>query len=76
MKQGEDISFDQLLLNMNMTEENYLLAISSSLNTPTVFLQRKANELSINNYNPACLSAWTANMNLQYVNRCICMCCI
>lgn len=31
MNEGEDISFDQLLLNLNVTEENYLLAVSSSL---------------------------------------------
>ena len=67
LKEGEDISFDQSLLNMSIKEENYLLAISSSLNTPTVFLQRKPNELRINNYNPACLSAWRAIMNIQYI---------
>ena len=27
MKEGEDITFDQLLLNLNVTEENYLLAV-------------------------------------------------
>ena len=55
MKEGEDISFDQLLINMSMTEEKYLLPIRSS--TPIVFLKRNPNELRINNYNPACLSA-------------------
>jgi hypothetical protein len=25
------------------------------------------NELRVNNYNPACLSAWRANMDIQYV---------
>ena len=67
MKEGEEISFDQFLLNLCMTEEHYLLAIRSSLNAPTVFLQRKPNELLINNYNPACLSAWRANMDIQFV---------
>lgn len=36
MKKGEDISFDQLLFNMSPTEEKYLLATSSSLETPSV----------------------------------------
>ena len=67
MKDGENISFDQLLLNMNITEENYLLAISSSLNTPTVFLKRNPDELRINNYNASCLSAWRANMDILFV---------
>ena len=67
MKEGEDISFHQLLLDLNVTEENYFLAISSSINAPKVFLKRNPNELRINNYNPACLSAWRANMDIQYV---------
>ena len=54
-KEGEDISFDQLLMNLTITEENYLHAISSSINTPTVFLKRNPYELRINNYSPACL---------------------
>ena len=67
MKEGEDITFDQLLLDLNVTEENYLLAVSSSLNAATVFLKRNPNELRINNYNAACLSAWRANMDIQFV---------
>ena len=41
MKEGEDITFHQLLLNLNVTEENYLFAVSSSLNAATVFLKRE-----------------------------------
>ena len=66
-KDDEDITFDELLSKLNITEENYLLAIRSSLNTPTIFLKRNYNEVRINNYNPACLSAWRANMDIQYV---------
>ena len=66
-KDDEDITFDELLSKMNITEENYLLAIRSSLNTPTIFLKRNYNEVRTNNYNPACLSAWRANMDIQYV---------
>lgn len=43
MKEGKDISFDQLLINMSVIEE-YLLAIRSSFNTPTVFLKRNPND--------------------------------
>ena len=66
-KEGEDITFDQLLVNLKITEQNYLLAIRSGLNTPTIFLKRQPDELRINNYNPACLSAWRANMDVQFV---------
>lgn len=67
MKEGEDISFDELLLALKVTEENYLLAVRSSLNVARVFLRRSPNELRIDNYNPACLRAWRANMDIQYV---------
>ena len=64
---GEDITFDQLLKDLNVTEQNYILAIRSSLNCPTIYLKRKPNELRVNNYNAACLSAWRANMDIQFV---------
>ena len=67
MKEGEEITFDQLLINLNVTEQNYYLAIRSGLNSPTLFLKRNPNELRVNNYNSACLSAWRANMDIQFV---------
>ena len=67
MKEGEDISFDELLTNLSITEQNYYLAIRSSLHSPTIFLKRSPNELRVNNYNSACLSAWRANMDIQFV---------
>ena len=67
LKEGPDITFDQLLETFGVSEEKYIQAIRTSLNCPTVFLKRKPNELRINNYNPACLAAWRANMDIQYV---------
>ena len=67
MKEGEDITFDQLLINLKVTEQNYYLAIQSSLSSPMIFLKRKPNELRVNNYNISCLSAWRANMDIQFV---------
>lgn len=67
LKEGEDITFDQMLANLEISEQNYLLAVRSGLNTPTIFLKREPNELRINNYNPACLSACRANMDIQFV---------
>jgi len=57
MKEGQDISFDQLLTNFNISQQNYYLAIRSSLNSPTIFLKGNPNELRVNNYNSGCLSA-------------------
>jgi hypothetical protein len=67
LKNGEDITFDQLLDNLGVTEKTYILVIRSHLNCPTIFLRRKPNELRVNNYNPACLSAWRANMDVQFI---------
>ena len=64
MKEGENITFDQLLTDLNVSENDYLLAIRSSLNCPTIFLKRNPNLLRINNYNAAYLSAWRANMDI------------
>ena len=67
-KESEEITFDQLLINLNVTEQNYYLAIRSGLNSPTIFLKRNPNELRVNcNYNSTCLSAWRANMDIQFV---------
>ena len=67
LKEGEDITFDQLLTNLEVSEKDYILAIRSSLNRPTIFLERKPNELRVNNYNPAYLSAWRAIMDVQFI---------
>ena len=37
MKEGEDVTSDHLLVNFNLSEEAYLLAIRSSLNPLTIF---------------------------------------
>ena len=67
LKEGKDISFDELLKEFDVSERQYILAIRSSLNCPTIFLKRSPNELRINNYNPTCLLAWRANMDIQFV---------
>ena len=55
----EDMRFEDLLLKLNITEENYLLAIRSSLNSATIFLKRNPNEIHTNyNADCNCLTAW------------------
>ena len=66
-KEGKDITFDELLQELEVSERQYILAIQSSLKSPTIFLKRSPNELRINNYNRKCLRAWRANMDIQYV---------
>ena len=44
MKEGEDISFGQLLSNLGITEQNCYLAIRSILHSPTIFLKNEESE--------------------------------
>ncbi|XP_078352155.1 uncharacterized protein LOC144636825 [Oculina patagonica] len=67
MREGENISFEKLLNELAVAEEEYILAIRSSLSRATIFLKRKPNELRINNYNKHCLLAWRANMDVQFI---------
>ena len=67
MKEGDNISFDELLIKLGVSEKGYILAIRSSLKCSTIFLKRQPNELRINNHNTACLQAWRANMDIQFV---------
>ena len=45
LKEGECITFEKLLLKLELTENSYQLAIRSALNSPTIFLKRQPNEL-------------------------------
>ena len=67
MKEGDNMSFDDLLNKLGVSEEDYILAIRASLKCPKIFLKRQPSELRINNYNAACLEAWRANMDIQFV---------
>lgn len=44
MKEGEYIAFDDLLANLNISEENYSLDVRSSLKCANIFLKRKPGE--------------------------------
>ncbi len=57
LKEGKDITFDQLLKELDVSERDYVLAVRSSINCPTIILKRTPNELRINNYISACLHA-------------------
>ena len=59
------MTFEELLLKLKVTENDYRLAVRSSLNAQIE--KKKPNELRINNYNPPCLKAWRANMDIQFV---------
>ena len=67
MKYGEDITFEDFLSKLELTEESYILAIRQTLKRDTLFLKRAPSEIRINNYNSNLLKAWRANMDIQFV---------
>ena len=67
-KDGMNFSFEQFLTKVaEMSEEEYIKCIRSSINGPKVFLKRQPSEIRINLYNENLLCAWNANIDLQYV---------
>ena len=39
MKEGDNISFDELLIKLGVSEKDYILTIRSSLKCPTIFVK-------------------------------------
>ena len=66
LKEAKDVTFDQLLQELDVSEHEYMLAIRSSLSCPTIFLKRSPSELRINNYNLHVFKhgelTWTSNL--------------
>lgn len=67
MKMGEQITMDEFLERLDVSEEDYILAVRSSIKEDTVFLKRTPWEIRVNAYNRDLLLATRANMDIQYV---------
>ena len=68
MKDGESISFEDFLSKVvEMTEEEYIKCVRSTLTSPKVFLERNCSEIRINPYMKTVLLAWNANHDIQFV---------
>jgi hypothetical protein len=62
----ESMTYEQFLSEViEITEEDYIKVILSTLNGPKVFLERKPSEICVNPYMKGVLSAWKANHDLQ-----------
>ncbi|MCG7875518.1 MAG: AAA family ATPase [Candidatus Thiodiazotropha endolucinida] len=67
-KDGYDMSYEEFLTDVvQMSEEEYIKCIRSSLNTSKVFLKRNPSEIRVNLYNDSVLRAWKANIDIQFV---------
>ncbi len=65
--QGMDITFDQFLQVVNLTDETYLLALRSILKDVRIFLRRTPQDIRVNAFNKHMLLAWQANLDIQYI---------
>ena len=54
---GKDMTFREFLSSLQITEEEYILAVKSSLNTTTIFLKKTPWEIRVNAYDKHILLA-------------------
>ena len=62
-----ELSLSELLEKAEVTEQEYIEALSVSTHGNVVVLKRDPGECCIDNYNPSVMIAWQANMNIQFV---------
>ena len=60
-------SFEKFLDKLNLSYDNYILALRTSIRDSQVFLVRKLDEIMINNYNSDILPLVQSNMDIQYI---------
>uniref|UniRef100_A0A8D8ZHS9 ATP-dependent DNA helicase n=1 Tax=Cacopsylla melanoneura TaxID=428564 RepID=A0A8D8ZHS9_9HEMI len=63
----DNVPFETILSKLQITEEEYMLAIRSSINQARVFLKRSSLEVGINAYNRDILHLFESNMDIQFI---------
>ena len=61
------IDFDQILNQLNISYETYILALRSTIKKKRIFLKQTLKEIFINNYMTQLVHIWKANHDIQYV---------
>ncbi|CAB0002561.1 unnamed protein product, partial [Nesidiocoris tenuis] len=61
------MSWKNVLTRLELSEDEYISAIRSSLKNPQVFLKRSSLEVAINAYNPIILDLHRYNMDIQFI---------
>ena len=59
------ITYDELLVELAMSQEKYVSAVRTSLVRPKLFLKSRPCEIIVNNYMKHCLEFWRANHDIQ-----------
>ncbi len=62
-----EMSFQDFLESLGMTNDEYILALRTTLKEDRVFLRREPNATRINAYNKHILQTWQANMDMQFI---------
>lgn len=66
-KKPRTVPFNDILSEINMSKDNYILAVRSSLQKSKIFLKRSSQEVRINYYNKDILNLFESNMDIQFV---------
>ena len=66
-KLENDVTFEEFLDIVALSEADYMMAIQTSVNTEKIFLRRKPIESRINPYMRDLLGVWKANHDVQFV---------
>ena len=61
------ITVQDFFNELYVTEQQYINALRSCINRPTIFLKRNLSEMRINAHNKTILHLWKANMDLQFI---------
>ena len=59
------ITYDELLVELEMSQEKYISAVRTSSVRPKLLLKCRPCEIRVNNYMNHCLEFWRANHNIQ-----------
>lgn len=66
-KSDIDLAFGDFLSYVGLDEPQYIMAIRSGINRPTVFLKRSIKYVFFNAYHTELAQAWQANMDIQFI---------
>ena len=65
MSEDIDMTFEEFLVSVGLTETAYIKVLTSSISKKTIVIRRSFNDRYMNNYNPILLPLWKANMDVQ-----------
>lgn len=64
-----ELTFQVFLNHLDISYDDYELAIRSTLAGPKVFIKRDPCNVRVNAYNPPVLQAWQANTDIQFITN-------